>query len=252
MAGMGLCVAMALRAGGDELSQWSTIDALLRGHYEGVVTLGEARAAGDLGLGTLEALDGELLILDGKAYQIDSRGQVREPADDARLPFVAVTRFETDVEFTVPAGVDMAELQRRVEAARVSPNYVYAVRISGNFTSVRTRSVARQDKPWRPLSEVVRTQSVFDFAATRGELAGFVCPGWTRGLNVPGHHYHFLTGDHSGGGHVLGLVTGDDVRVRMDLTPDFSMRLPVSAEFGAIDLQGDRSAELHAVESERR
>ncbi len=248
-----LATASPVRAAAnDELRQWSTIDALLKGHYDGVVTLGEARSAGDFGLGTLEALDGELLIVDGRAYQIDSTGAVREPADATPLPFVAVTGFEADVVFDVPAGLDMAVLQARVEAARVSPNYVYAVRVTGAFASVKTRSVPRQTKPYPPLAEVVKTQSIFNFADTRGVLVGFVCPGWVRGLNVPGHHYHYLTDARDGGGHVLGLVTGEGVRVELDLTPDFAMRLPVNADFGALDLTEDRAAELHAVESDRR
>lgn len=248
----GLVLSFSARASGDELRQWSTIDALLRGYYDGVVTLGEARRAGDFGLGTLEGLDGELLITGGRAYQIDSEGRVHEPDDAVRLPFVAVTEFEADIAFDVPAGLDMAALQARIDAARPSPNYVYAVRITGGFAAVKTRSVARQQKPWPPLAEVVKTQSVFNFADTRGEMVGFDCPSWVRGLNVPGHHYHFLTADHTGGGHVLGLVTGEGVRVEMDLTPDFAMRLPRAEAFGGLDLGGDRSAELHAVESDRR
>ncbi|MFH1497366.1 MAG: acetolactate decarboxylase [Verrucomicrobiota bacterium] len=244
--------ASTLRAGDEELRQWSTIGALLRGHYDGVVTLGEVLRAGDFGLGTLEALDGELLIHEGRAWQIDARGAVHEPADSTPLPFVAVTRFEADVVFDVPAGLDLAGLQARVDAARDSANYVYAVRVTGAFASVKTRSVPRQQKPYPPLADVVKTQSLFNFADTRGLLVGFVCPSWAGGLNVPGHHYHFLTDARDGGGHVLGLVTGEGVRVELDLTPDFAMRLPVEAGFGALDLSGDRAAELHAVESDRR
>ncbi len=258
--GMVTLIAVPIRAevrvpeppGREVMRQWSTIDALLKGYYDGVVTLGEARRAGDFGLGTLEGLDGELLIHEGKAYQIDSSGRVHEPDDAARLPFVAVTRFDADIEFVVPAGLDLAALQARIEAARPSPNYIYAVRITGGFATVKTRSVARQERPYPPLIEVVKSQSVFEYAETSGVLVGFDCPSWVKGLNVPGHHYHFLADDHEGGGHVLGLVTGEGVRVELDLTPDFAMQLPRAEAFGALDLSGDRAADLHAVESERR
>ena len=252
--GLGLLMVapVAAGAGRETLHQWSTIDALLKGYYDGVAPLGEVLRSGDFGLGTLEGLDGELLIHEGRAYQIDSEGRVREQSAEARTPFAAVTRFDADIGFTVPAGVDLATLQARIEAALPSPNYICAVRVTGAFSQVKTRSVARQQKPYPPLTEVVKTQSVFAFAESTGVLVGFWCPTWVAGINVPGHHYHFLTTDRTGGGHVLGLVTGGEVRVELDLTPHFSMRLPTTAEFGALDLSGDRSAELHVVESDRK
>lgn len=248
----GLSATASALVAGETLRQWSTIDALLKGYYDGVVTIGQARQAGDFGLGTLEGLDGELMIYQDRAYQIDITGRVNEPADTARSPFVAVTHFQPDLTFTVPAGLDMAALQKRIEAARPSPNYIYAVRITGGFSHVKTRSVPKQSRPYPPLAEAAKHQREFSFTDVKGVMVGFDCPTWIKGINVPGHHYHFLTQDHSGGGHVLGLVTGDNVKVEMDLLPDFAMQLPQSKDFGALDLSGDQSATLHAVESERK
>ena len=36
---------------------------------EVLLTVGELLEHGDLGLGTLDSIDGELIVLDGKAYQ---------------------------------------------------------------------------------------------------------------------------------------------------------------------------------------
>lgn len=248
----GLVATASVLVAGETLHQWSTIDALLKGYYDGVVPLGKALKAGDFGLGTLEGLDGELMIYQDKAYQIDITGRVNEPAAATLSPFVAVTHFKADLTFAVPAGLDMAALQQRIEAARPSPNYIYAVRITGSFAQVKTRSVPKQHQPYPPLAEAAKHQRVFSFADVKGVMVGFDCPVWIKGLNVPGHHYHFLTDDHRGGGHVLGLVTGDDVKVEMDLLPNFAMELPTAQSFGALDLSGDQSATLHAVESERK
>ena len=49
-----------------ELFQTSTVQALLAGAYDGDVTLAEILEHGDLGLGTLDGLDGELIVLDGE------------------------------------------------------------------------------------------------------------------------------------------------------------------------------------------
>lgn len=251
---MAMCVwaAVAVAAERGALTQWSMIDALLKGHYEGVATLAEVKARGDFGLGTFEALDGEMLLLDGTVYQIDGSGAVREPADTVRTPFAAVTFFAADIELALPAGLTLEQVQARVDAALPSANLFYAVRVTGKFTEVRTRSVPRQAKPYRPLAEVVKSQALFTIKKTEGELVGLRCPGFSKSVNVPGYHFHYLAADRKSGGHVLGLLTGNGVRVRVAVLRDFVLKLPESAGFDALDLSGDRSAELHAVESERK
>ncbi|MFM8973036.1 MAG: acetolactate decarboxylase, partial [Actinomycetota bacterium] len=74
--------------------QASSIDALLKGAYDGDLTLGELLEQGDLGLGTVQALDGELVVLDGVCYQVTADGVVRRPAPTMRTPFAVVCRFD--------------------------------------------------------------------------------------------------------------------------------------------------------------
>ena len=52
-----------------KLFQYNTLGALMAGLYGGTLTVGELLEHGDLGLGTLDSIDGELIVLDGKAYQ---------------------------------------------------------------------------------------------------------------------------------------------------------------------------------------
>ncbi len=53
----------------NRLFQYNTLGALMAGLYGGSLTVGELLEHGDLGLGTLDSIDGELIVLDGKAYQ---------------------------------------------------------------------------------------------------------------------------------------------------------------------------------------
>ena len=46
------------------------------------------REHGDLGLGTFENLDGEMVIVDGHFFQARSDGSVTEVDDDVLAPFV--------------------------------------------------------------------------------------------------------------------------------------------------------------------
>ena len=51
------------------LFQASTIGALLEGAYDGDVSFEQLAEHGDLGLGTLNALDGEMIAVDGRFYR---------------------------------------------------------------------------------------------------------------------------------------------------------------------------------------
>ena len=58
----------------DVVFQSSTINALLKGVYDGEVSFGELKRNGDFGIGTFNALDGEMIGLDGTFYQIKVDG----------------------------------------------------------------------------------------------------------------------------------------------------------------------------------
>ena len=55
--------------------QVGTLDALIDGRFDGDTTIGELLAHGDLGLGTVQHLGGELVVLDGDAFVIDADGR---------------------------------------------------------------------------------------------------------------------------------------------------------------------------------
>jgi acetolactate decarboxylase len=100
-----------------------------------------------------------------------------------------------------------------------------AVRVDGEFELVRARSVPRQEPPYRPLTEVVAEQHVFELREVSGTVVGFRFPDYAEGLEVSGYHLHFVTDDRSRGGHVLDCRPGR-VRVRMDLSTDLHLELP--------------------------
>ena len=68
------------------LYQVSTIDALMQGVFDGVQPVGEIRKRGDFGIGTFDALDGEMIVLDGVVYQAKADGQIYTAADGQTDP----------------------------------------------------------------------------------------------------------------------------------------------------------------------
>jgi alpha-acetolactate decarboxylase len=54
---------------GAAVTQFAVIDALLAGAYESGLRIAEARSIGDFGLGCVDHLGGEVLIVDGEAIE---------------------------------------------------------------------------------------------------------------------------------------------------------------------------------------
>ena len=80
------------------LFQASTIGALLDGAFDGDLTFAELAEHGDLGLGTLNRLDGEMIALDGEFFRADVDGAIHPISPGAKTPFAVVTRFEAEVD----------------------------------------------------------------------------------------------------------------------------------------------------------
>src|SRR5947209_8594390 len=92
------------------LFQTSTIDALLDGNYEGDISFAELEGQGDFGLGTFDALDGEMIGLDGAFYQVKSDGLAYEVDTQMKTPFAVVTFFEPEVIRLVTTPMDYLAL----------------------------------------------------------------------------------------------------------------------------------------------
>jgi len=231
------------------LVQIGVIDALLAGGYDGSVAVRELPRLGDIGLGTFDALDGEMVLLDGTVYQVPASGKVRRADPGGTTPFAQVLRFRPGQSLTLPANLGLKDLEAWLDKALGDTSLFGAVRVEGLFTALKARSVPRQNKPYRPLAEVAKEQSVFEFSQVRGTLVGLRGPDYVRGLGVPGWHWHFLTQDRSQGGHVLDLTLGAGT-ARLATLRRLELLLP-EAGLGGLDLARDRSHELKAVESAR-
>lgn len=229
------------------LYQVSTIDALLAGEFDGEVTYGQVRQHGDFGIGTFNALDGEMLQLDGEVFQIKSDGQAYRVPDSTRTPFAAVTYFEADTVVTLSGPLTFEQLCARIDSLIPTENSFYAIRIEGDFDFIKARSVPRQSKPYEPMVEIVKTQPTFEYEQVKGTLMGFRTPPFMKGLNVPGYHMHFINEDRTRGGHVLACSVGKGT-LSIDYTTGFHMVLPNSGSFHRLDLTKDKQEELEKVE----
>jgi acetolactate decarboxylase len=235
-----------LPAAKNQITQTSTIDALLEGAYDGQITCRELLNYGNFGIGTFDKLDGEMTILQGKIYQIKSDGKVYRPALSTKTPFATVCNFQPDEQFPIQSA-DFKTAESIINEKVSNQNIFLAVEISGTFKHIKVRSVPAQQKPYPPLAEVAKTQPVFEMNDVRGTIVGFRTPAFAKGLNVTGCHFHFLSGNFTFGGHVLDfeLETG---KCRIDKCSKFLLILPEDDSLKNIDLSKDKSKDLQKVE----
>lgn len=211
------------------------MSALLDGIYDGEMTIGELLGHGNFGLGTFDGLDGEMVILDGVCWKLTADGRARRAALDAGTPFAVVTNFVPHITAEAPDNLTRAELSAFIDSLIHSNNYMYALRITGEFTDVTTRTVVKQEKPYPKMVEATQADAVVHFDHVAGTIAGFRTPVYEQGISVPGCHVHFIDSAHSGGGHVLdfSLLRGT---VELCVGTDLQLRLPLTEEFSRAEL----------------
>jgi acetolactate decarboxylase len=235
---LNLSAAQAWQSSQDTLYQVSTLNALFEGIYDGNTTFKDIRKHGDFGIGTFNGLDGEMIAVDGKFYQIKSNGFAYPVNDAQKSPFAMVKFFRSEKTVYVERSFNYDYLVRYLDQIITSRNLPAAVKIEGLFSYVKLRSVPKQNKPYSKLSEVVKTQSVFEYRNIRGTIVGFRMPDYFKGMNAPGYHFHFLSEDRKFGGHLLGCETRD-IKIFLDDSKEFKLILPDHGEFLKTDLMKD-------------
>ncbi len=231
------------------VTQISTINALVEGNYDGVATIGCLKKAGDFGIGCVETMDGELVVLDGEAYQIRFDGSVHKLTDEIKTPFATVLKFEEARRGEVANVADLSELIKYLNTLIPEKNMLVAVRITGIFDHAHTRSLPPQKKPYPRLSDLAKNQPEFETDNQEGDIVAFRLPEYMAGVNATGWHMHFLSKDKKFGGHLLGLSV-KNASVSVCLSREFKMILPPKEhDFYKTDLSKDTTDELKTIET---
>jgi len=249
---LGMAIGWMMAGGEDEdlhdtLSQVSTIDSLLLGGYDGEFTFRELREYGDFGIGTVDALDGEMIALDGSFYQVRADGGVYPVTDDMTTPFSSVTFFEPDLSLTIDGTYNYSEFIRLVSIRMPSRAMLYAIRMDVTAPYIKARAIPRQEKPYPALADAAAKQSVFIINNTTGTIIGFYTPDSFQGLNIPGFHLHYVDTGRTCGGHILDFVL-ENATVVLDATPGFTLRLPPAQLMPEPDSERNLSEDLEYVE----
>lgn len=232
------------------LFQVSLLQALALGDYDGKVSLEELKRHGDIGVGTFDGLDGEMIMLDGVVYRAAGDGSVSEMGDDATTPFACVT-FADDAIVEMISVMSLDDFVARMHPIieREGINSAYFIKVYGTFTNMTVRSIGKQDPPYRRLVDVLSSeQVVWDQKGIAGTVVGLYCPSYMSKMNNHGWHLHFISSDRKYGGHILDLnVKGADCM----LTKIDSLEVSISDTelFQSLDLSADQEKEIKRIES---
>ena len=195
-----------------KLFQYNTLGALMAGLYDGSMTVGELLQYGDLGLGTLDSIDGELIVLNGKAYQAKGSGEVPEVVEvspDMTVPYAAVVPHQAEVIFRQRFEMDDKELEKRIESYYDGENLFRSIKIHGDFAHMHVRMIPKY-----------RKENV------TGTIVGIWTPEIFHGVSLAGYHLHFVSDDLTFGGHVMDFVIKEGV-VELGAVDQLDQRFPV-------------------------
>ena len=235
----------------DTVTQVSILNALLASQFDGCLPCRELLEYGDLGIGTFDQMEGEMVMVDGCIYQVKADGKVYTPDLDNRTPFATVCHFHPEETWTLSESVNLEALEKAIDEKAANANVFCAVRVEGSFAYMRTHALQRQSKPYPPTAEVVRACVRFEMRDVSGTIVGFRGPPYVRGVNDTGYHLHFLSDDKTQGGHILEFVM-DRGTCAINICGNHVVILPDDgAALAGIDMTRDLVDEFHHALSER-
>lgn len=184
------------------LYQYSHFWAVNKGCYDGDLSIAELKAHGNLGLGTFNALNGELVVIDNVFYHC-ANGKARIANDDEKLPWAAVTKFSIENSFKADDIHTLKALENSIVAQFDSANYPVALSIEAHVKNIALGSVPKQTKPYQPIAEIIDSSILINTGELKVNMVGFYAPGFMYPIKSQGIHLHFVDGQRKVGGHVL-------------------------------------------------
>lgn len=236
ITGMLLTGCTAAQGNGKTLFITGSYGAINRGVYDGDVTVADLKRNGDFALGAFNAIDGELLGMDGKYYQIGAGGKVNPASDAMATPFTTATFFKADKAITIDKPMSYQAMQQYLNGQLPTQNIFYAIKVNGTFDSIKARSLTKLNQPYpaTPYSTITQNEPIFEFNDVKGTLVIIVSPTYMSEISYPGYHAHFISSDGKSGGHVLDGNIAKGL-AEVELLPDFTVNLPQNSKFYQAD-----------------
>jgi acetolactate decarboxylase len=223
----------------DMIFHYSVLKALDNGVLEGDMEIGELKKHGDFGLGTFNKLNGELIILDHVVYRVLPDGKIVQPDDKTLIPYSVITFYHQDDTLSLSGEINYQTLKAYLERRVPSRNHFYAFRIKGEFGYIKCGGANMQEKPYnRSLVKMLSDRPVYEGKDIKGTLVGFWCPAYIGDINTAGCHLHFLSDDHSLGGHLMEF-TARSLKIGYDAKSSYEILLPDTEDFSKASFRNE-------------
>lgn len=185
-----------------KIIQFSTIGALMAGHFRGECCLQEFSHPHAFGLGCSEEINGELTIFQGEFWEATAGEALKTLGNQHRVPFIQMTEFHPEYTYEVQ-DISHHNAQRWLAEKISNQNVFLAICIEAEFEKVVVRRPQRATQGERKIAEVAKAQQVDTLRHIKGRLIGFWTPELFGRISVPGFHLHFIDDERKQSGHVL-------------------------------------------------
>jgi D-alanyl-D-alanine carboxypeptidase/alpha-acetolactate decarboxylase len=167
---------------------------------------------GDVGFGIMENGKSDVLIVDGRLYNVTRRGRAAQLMDASGVGSAALTYFNRDGQVELTGARDLAGLERALtQSVEGTDGASYCFKITGAVTPARITSVSNPE-----------TEAEARFGSGSGVVIGFWNHASENDILRHGYTFYYLDADLRFGGLLL------------------------EADFGDVDVQIDRMEPLEA------
>lgn len=235
----------------NKIVQISTIQALLLGYLNNVITVKKLKKYGDIGLGTFENVNGEMIILDNVVYKANNKGQIIEADLSEGVPFAAICQTNHCIEFNIENIDSMNSLKTALTNAIEEDfglNSIYVVRLDGHYDLVKARSEKGKKAQHTELSLILKdNQEDFIFENVDGTMVCVYYPDYMDGINAAGWHLHFISKDRTVGGHVFDL-SFKEIQAKRYRSNTIEIKIPTEPAFDTYSLKQISNNDVKEVE----
>jgi len=230
------------------LYQAGTLLNLTNGLYQGTTSLRDLLHHGEIGLGTINGPEGEMVIIDGKAYAANLRGDAHLVPENLATPFAEIVRYKPEQRFQLYNIKSLAELTTQLDKHLSSQNVFYVIKISAKFNSLQMRNWIKPNTHININEWIPKHQQINLLSNIAGTLVIIISPDFASPLTVPGLHAHFISDDKMKLGHVYNL-NSDVLNVQVMSVNAIQFLLPNNKTFLDTHLKTSNSTAIKKIEA---
>lgn len=239
----------------NKIFQVSTLQALSLGYTRAVMPVKEFIRHGNMGLGTFEGVDGEMIVIDGRCYQADAHGNVCPADPETGVPFAVIADCGEEKKAPIGSCASIDELKdflNHVVDDAFELNSMHVVRIDGLFEKISARSESGSMTNHVELKDIlVNRQMDFTFTNTEGSLIAVRFPDYMDGINAAGWHLHYISNDRTLGGHVFDL-SFEKADATIETISRIELMMPTGPVFDTYDMKSVSQEDIRTVEQGKK